>query len=101
MCPNYDLCEDCIDNNNHNKEHVFLRLTNLELTDLNKHKIPMLMNRTTAIHPNKVCYHCNNKELTGYLFICQTCQGVLICETCEALGKHDINHVKLKCSSSN
>lgn len=91
MCSNYDLCSNCIDYNEHPKDHIFLRITNP-----NAYKtVPIVFNRNNSIH-NQSCTSCHMQNPKGWLYSCQICKNVHLCEACENLGKHEPSHSRLK-----
>jgi hypothetical protein len=96
MCPDFDLCEACVDNPGaHVEDHVFLRVTKPDL-----HKTcPMLFNRALSTHHLR-CAGCHQTGFCGWRFDCTICKDVSLCEACEALGKHDVSHPRLKTSQS-
>ncbi len=107
MCPNYDLCEKCIvehENNQkkvftfHDVTHLFIRVASARKDFLT---YPIIMNRTPAKHTGLACAICQKEDPEGYLYKCQYCPGVNICESCEAKGLHDPGHPRLKLSLPN
>jgi len=92
MCPNYDLCDKCIDTGCHPEGHLFLRVTKPDLCN----KIPMLFNRELSKHPGVCCSGCQ-QAVVGWRYDCTVCY-VSLCEACEGLGKHDVTHPRVKTS---
>ncbi len=106
MCPNYDLCENCLlvhENNQkklfsfHDVTHLFIRVASPRKDFLT---YPIIMNRTTTKHTGVACSICSTQDPEGYLYKCQHCSSVNIniCESCEAKGLHDPGHPRLKLS---
>lgn len=106
MCPNYDLCEDCIAEHEqtsardkfysfHDKTHLFLRVAS-PCNDFLRY--PIVMNRAGTKHTGVTCTVCRRMDPEGYLYKCQQCIGVNLCESCEAKGLHDPGHPRLKLS---
>jgi len=108
MCPDYDLCENCIveheeagvENKSnhasfHDRSHLFIRVASPDKGFLS---YPAIMNRTTTKHIGVTCSICHKQDPEGYLYKCQHCVGVNICESCEAKGLHDTGHPRLKLS---
>lgn len=103
QCANYDLCEVCIlryENNelNHGpafpfgERHLFLRVFDPKLTDAPRAD---LHSRASSVHDG-FCSGCAG-QIIGFCYSCQLCQGVRLCESCEALGtKHDPTHPRTK-----
>mmetsp|Transcript_12400 Transcript_12400/g.19080 ORF Transcript_12400/g.19080 Transcript_12400/m.19080 type:complete len:354 (+) Transcript_12400:115-1176(+) len=112
MCANYDLCETCMLQNEkmseaskntlglqpapfHDDSHVFFRLAT-PVKSIEAY--PVIMNRSTAVHTGVTCSVCQTKDPTGYLYKCQECPNVHLCEACESQGKHHIHHARTKIS---
>ena len=82
-CPDYDLCEACVNTKNerniHPQSHLFVRLS--ERIDSNTVAVPLLKNRSSWVH-NINCTFCNN-SIVGFRYHCPQC-SCNICESCEA-----------------
>jgi len=100
VCPDFDLCETCIANpspaaHGDGGEHLFLRIPT---TDGAMQRRPQVMNRAGHVHEGVTCDLCPSPaagSLVGTRFTCVQCQ-VDLCEACEASGKHDPAHPRIK-----
>ena len=92
MCPNYDLCENCIDIHDVHYDHLFFRITKNKYND-----ISCVTNRSEWDH-HKLCNICNS-NIVGYIHRCIECE-INICEICEMTNQHDIAHRRIKSVSS-
>ena len=103
MCSNYDLCESCLIENEskafpfHDPTHIFLRLVgNKPSIATQQSNYPVIISRSNAIHVGVTCSCCQAQDLQGYIYKCQGCPNVNLCESCECKGLHDINHTRIK-----
>jgi hypothetical protein len=94
QCANKDYCSKCINSlpdTNPCSNHVTMRIKNSrELAES-----PYLTNRCFWIHEGTFCAHCTKTPIIGFLYHCTLCQ-VDICEECDFLGKHSIDHSVLR-----
>jgi len=99
MCPNYDLCEKCLLVNEeslfpfHDGQHLFYRLA---MPKESYQTFPIILNRESTIHTGVTCTGCQKKNPRGYLYKCEECPNINLCETCEVQGRHNINHARTK-----
>lgn len=108
MCPDYDLCESCIERNEssgerraapfHDPTHIFYRLS--KKSRLNQDacvdKFPVIINRSQCVHTGVACSYCEAENVVGYLYKCQQCLNINLCEACEVKGLHDPSHPRTK-----
>jgi len=114
VCPDYDLCDTCIvaaEAGNpavHPAAHLFLRIPH---HSDDTQRTPQVTNRSAAVHRGVHCDVCvgpfgpasftfgvaeaAKPDIVGYRFECVQCE-VNLCEACEALGKHDPSHPRVK-----
>lgn len=108
MCADYDLCELCMidleeaaDKNNgtttsfHDSLHLFYRVRRTSPVGA----FPVVLNRSNCVHTGINCSLCHTQNIQGYLYKCQQCPSMNICEACEAKGLHDPNHARTKISN--
>ena len=118
MCANYDLCESCLIRNEnlqqqqqqqqksprawifdppfHDPTHIFYRLVGDKPSLSNQKEYPIIVARDTAIHAGIICSTCSISDPKGYLYKCQECHNINLCEACEYKGVHNPNHTRLK-----
>ena len=107
VCPDYDLCDTCIvaaEAGNpavHPAAHLFLRIP--RHSD-DTQRTPQVTNRSAYVHRGVHCDACvapfgaspaAKPDIVGYRFECLQCE-LNLCEACEALGKHDPSHPRVK-----
>jgi len=113
MCPDYDVCESCIERNEssgerrvapfHDPTHIFYRLSKKTRLsqDAGFDKFPVIINRSQCVHTGVVCSYCEAENVVGYLYKCQQCPNINLCEACEVKGLHDPNHPRTKLGQPN
>ena len=100
LCQNVLLCPSCMDMYESQQDdgvshklvthplqdHLFLRLT-----------VDNYGGSQRGLHPGIKCVHCppNSQDIAGYRYFCTTC-AVSLCESCELLGCHRLDHNLLK-----
>ena len=94
MCPDYDLCSACIEEQEklgqiHDRTHLFFRISHPEIQS---HILTTC--RSNFVHPGYKCSQCAG-DILGFRFECIQCM-ISICEACEAKGKHDPQHPRIK-----
>jgi len=104
MCPNYDLCASCIERNEssgerrvatfHDATHIFYRLSKQSrlCQEAAVDKFPVIINCSQCVHTGVVCSYCQAFNVVGYLYKCQQCPNINLCEACEVKGLHDPSH---------
>ena len=99
MCPNFDLCQNCIEPGvrTHDASHLFLRIDAASAAAVAAY--PIAQNRSVVRHANLTCSGCGARGFAGFRFQCVQCM-VDLCEGCEARGVHDASHTRLKISQS-
>ena len=92
MCPDFDLCEECIKPavRRHDAAHLFLRID--KPTDGVNY--PMVANRSALRHEAR-CGFCAVQPIVGFRYQCALCM-VDLCEACEFKGVHDSTHPRMK-----
>ena len=87
-CPNYDLCERCIQLSEttsfHPQDHLFFRVSKPVSRDMMS-SIPIFMDRSRWFHFLN-CVICSS-SIVGYRYFCTLC-AVSVCECCEQKGIH-------------
>ena len=97
MCADFDLCEDCVSKKEttepfiHDGTHIFYRIYTPSFK-----AFPVVMNRSAAVHSGVTCSACSIHDIRGYLYHCQECSNVNLCEACESQGRHNMNHARTK-----
>ena len=99
MCPNYDLCQNCIEPavRTHDASHLFVRIDAASAAAVAA--CPIAQNRATIRHTNVTCSGCGARDFCGFRFQCVQCM-VDLCEACEARGVHDASHARMKISQA-
>jgi len=110
QCPNFDLCERCIDrfesnqlqhgndnptydSSNRAEKHLFIRIADPAISAAGRVDT---CNRAQSMH-SVGCTGCGKQQIIGFRYSCQVCPNVNLCEACEALGtKHDATHPRVK-----
>jgi hypothetical protein len=106
VCPDFDLCEVCVGRpeeaaHGDGGAHLFLRLAGASAA-LQRH--PQVANRSGVAHEGVWCDLCPGVAtaspgrrgcIIGTRFQCVQCQ-VDLCEACEASGRHDPSHPRMK-----
>ena len=102
VCPDFDLCEACIASpsdaiHGDGGYHLFLRIL---LTDEEMQRRPQVRRRDGLVHEGHFCDACpapraNRLGIVGTRYMCVQCQ-VQLCEACEATGRHDAGHPRIK-----
>jgi len=102
MCPNYDLCENCIQPGTcrHDPTHLFYRLEapskHSPCTSAHS-SYPCVRSRSGEIQRGLHCTACHG-QICGFRYQCTVCTDVNLCEACEMKGVHDEGHDRLKIS---
>lgn len=99
-CPDYDLCENCVLENEepganfHDPNHYFIRIK--ETKDVGNRTAPLLLSNRSAMRHDVECTNCR-RDVIGTRFFCTIC-AINMCEACELISNrwHDINHNLLK-----
>lgn len=93
FCPNLDFCENCQSSSSHlhDSQHplICVRDSSLYASAI------QLQNTSGWIHSNSQCVTCSVSPIVGIRYQCMTC-NVSLCEKCEFLGLHNIEHQLLK-----
>ena len=95
MCPDYDLCEGCIDESDsvHDRSHLFLRI---DKPSAATSAYTTVCNRSPCVHKGIACSVCSVADICGFRYQCVQCPAINLCEACEAKGGHDTSHNRLK-----
>ena len=105
MCPNYDLCEECMNLHDacipkdgkvadaeyfHNIYHGFVRMPISHANDPR----PLYADRSYAAPGSLTCDVCAS-NINRFRFHCIQCD-INFCETCELMGQHPVTHTRIK-----
>lgn len=114
-CLDYDLCEQCEEEESHNKKHIFLKIPSPlplppSIRGLNPPKDPLLplsypshtsIETLPATVDNSdvhyvLCDGCGKKNIKGIRYKCVHCDEFNLCEACEGKVEHYHLHLFLK-----
>ncbi|XP_077508330.1 uncharacterized protein LOC144119635 [Amblyomma americanum] len=98
-CIDYDLCTACYMTKKHNFDHIFLRF------DSPRSKVVKVSPRQeslraedTRVSKKAVLFHgiycdsCDERDIVGPLWKCDSCGNYDLCTTCYMAGVHDLDH---------
>ncbi|KAK8761284.1 hypothetical protein V5799_027446 [Amblyomma americanum] len=98
-CIDYDLCTACYMAKKHNFDHIFLRF------DSPRSKVVKVSPRQeslraedTRVSKKAVLFHgiycdsCDERDIVGPLWKCDSCGNYDLCTTCYMAGVHDLDH---------
>jgi hypothetical protein len=95
-CPDFDICENCIDEveDAGTHPHPFIRIK--FPLDTHRELPPFLSNKSNWIHLTDIrCACCDMTPIVGFRYFCTIC-GKNLCEKCEQAGAHNPSHSFLK-----
>lgn len=65
--------------------------------NLNVVKKPVALPRQLSLRPELICDGCGSTEISEP-FKCVHCYNIHLCRDCEAVGKHDDDHLLIPCN---
>ena len=96
FCPNIDFCQSCqsVNKTDHDLNHRYNHPL-LCIKDSNEYPNSVhLYNRSGIRHKKIPCSTCGMKPIIGIRYKCSC--GINLCEKCEFVGLHDIDHHRTK-----
>ncbi|XP_059174283.1 uncharacterized protein LOC131954538 [Physella acuta] len=102
QCFNYDLCDECYNDNKHFLDHVFWKIVSpgserVVSSPRSTHKVTTDQSgpeqEIYATHPTTTCDECQTKGFRGVRWKCTQCFNYDLCDECYKDNKHFLDHV--------